>query len=255
MELCYSYDGSWYGLLTVIFEAFNRKETPSVIIKVGENGRSLFLENRTIITDIGRAKRVEKGLKKTSLLTYKRVFNAFLSEKKNIELMCLEICRLVFKDKSKAESDFRNFSVLKLKQIEKEVSREVHRMHAFVRFQKSIDENWYAFIQPDFNVMPLIGNHFERRYADQKWIIYDLKRKYGLHYDLEKTSFISIDFQNKVKGGKLPKSAMAKEELQYQGLWQEYFNSVNIKERRNMKLHIQHVPLRYWGLLTEKFVR
>ena len=41
------------------------------------------------------------------------------------------------------------------------------------------------------------------------------------------------------------------EEL-YQKLWQQYFNSVNIAARKNMKLHIQHMPRRYWRHLVEK---
>ena len=32
----------------------------------------------------------------------------------------------------------------------------------------------------------------------------------------------------------------------------EYFKSTNIKSRKNMKLHLQHVPKRYWKYLTEK---
>jgi probable DNA metabolism protein len=42
-----------------------------------------------------------------------------------------------------------------------------------------------------------------------------------------------------------------KEEL-YQQLWQQYFSSVNIAARKNTKLHIQHMPKRYWRWLTEK---
>ncbi|RYE25413.1 MAG: DUF4130 domain-containing protein, partial [Sphingobacteriales bacterium] len=38
----------------------------------------------------------------------------------------------------------------------------------------------------------------------------------------------------------------------YQLLWKSYFNNSNIKERKNMKLHIQHIPRRYWKYLTEK---
>ena len=42
------------------------------------------------------------------------------------------------------------------------------------------------------------------------------------------------------------------EENLYQMLWQQYFSSVNIKARKNTKLHIQHMPRRYWKFLTEK---
>jgi len=41
-------------------------------------------------------------------------------------------------------------------------------------------------------------------------------------------------------------------EIEYQKLWSEYFDHTNIKERKNTKLHTQHVPKRYWKYLTEK---
>ena len=43
------------------------------------------------------------------------------------------------------------------------------------------------------------------------------------------------------------------EEL-YQKLWHSYFQSINIEARKNTKLHLQHVPRRYWKYLTEKQV-
>ena len=49
-------------------------------------------------------------------------------------------------------------------------------MEAFVRFQCTKDQLYYAIIQPDYNVLPLISKHFEKRYADQRWLIYDIRR-------------------------------------------------------------------------------
>ena len=42
------------------------------------------------------------------------------------------------------------------------------------------------------------------------------------------------------------------DELVFQTLWRDYFKSTNIKSRKNMRLHIQHVPKRYWKYLSEK---
>lgn len=250
-NLIYSYDGTWAGFLTVIFESFDRKEKPQNIVSETENV-GLFDDLKTILTDEARANRVKKGLQKKSKKTYNRIYRVFLSEKENRELIGLELARLAFKNVAAVESDFGNPFVLKAKQINKEISREVHRMHAFVRFQKAQDKMWYAFIKPDFDVIPLIGKHFEKRYADQKWLIYDLKRQVGLFYDLQKVDYVKINFENKISEGRLPDEAIHSEERNYQNLWKRYFEHVDIKERKNMKLHIQHVPKRYWSLMTEK---
>ena len=41
---------------------------------------------------------------------------------------------------------------------------------------------------------------------------------------------------------------------QYDQLWKDYFHSVNIQARQNMKLHIQYVPKRYWRYMNEKSI-
>jgi probable DNA metabolism protein len=101
-------------------------------------------------------------------------------------------------------------------------------------------------------VLPLIEKHFKNRYADQRWLIYDSKRKYGLYYDLDEVQKVLLLFNAQTSNGNdIEVIADEKEEL-YQRLWQQYFTSVNIAARKNTKLHIQHMPKRYWKFLPEK---
>ena len=98
----------------------------------------------------------------------------------------------------------------------------------------------------------MISDHFKRRYADQKWLIYDLSRNYGIFYDLKQVQPVAFaEFENK----NLP-ALHAPEwdsgEIEFQKLWKTYFQSTNIPSRKNTKLHLQHVPKRYWKYLTEK---
>jgi probable DNA metabolism protein len=125
-------------------------------------------------------------------------------------------------------------------------------MEAFVRFRLTKDGLYFASIEPDFDVLPLISKHFNSRYADQKWVIYDLKRNYGLYYDLEKVDIINISLPEDFDATKTSQDFFAAEELEFQTLWQDYFESTNIPSRKNMKLHIRHVPKRYWKYLSEK---
>ena len=128
-------------------------------------------------------------------------------------------------------------------------------MEAFVRFQLTKDNLYYATVQPDYNVLPLICDHFEKRYADQQWIIYDVQRRYGIYYDLKTTEVVEINFHDQTYHGKNVQAIIAEEETLYQLLWQKYFESVNIAARKNLKLHIQHMPRRYWRFLTEKKIK
>ena len=147
--------------------------------------------------------------------------------------------------------NFGNTAVLKIAKLTKSVGREKHRMEAFIRFELLKDGIYFAKIDPDFDVLTLIISHFKNRYQDQKWLIYDLQRKYGVYYDLETITTITLDLDVNLKTNN-NNNILDNNEIDYQKLWSEYFDHTNIKERKNIKLHVQHVPKRYWKYLTEK---
>ena len=247
------YDGSYKGFLSCVFSAFEQKLNVVGIYTETTIQRNMFAKALNIITNLEDSKRVELGLKrKISASGCRQLYFSFLSELEGIELLLLQYILLVFREEKFSIKDYGNPIVLKISQTSKMVSREKHRMEAFVRFQLTKDEIFFASIEPDFNVLPIILTHFESRYADQKWIIYDLKRNFGLFYNLQETSYINFDFNSNQHLDSANTSIYSASEIDFQKLWQEYFRSTNIKSRKNMKLHLQHVPKRYWKYLTEK---
>jgi probable DNA metabolism protein len=247
------YDGSLEGFLTCIYTCFDQKLKVSAI-QVDDNSQQEFFATTELInTDPLKAKRVKDGLlKKLSPSGYSKLYFAFLSELPNIEMQLLQYIKMAFFDPNFNKNDFGHPVILHISKVAKMVSREKHRMEAFIRFRLTKDDIYFAGIEPDFNVLPLILKHFESRYADQDWIIFDLKRNYGLHYNQQNTNYISLDLSKEFDFQNSDPAIFAASEVEFQKLWQEYFKSTNIKSRKNMKLHIQHVPKRYWKYLTEK---
>ena len=247
------YDGSFEGLLTAVFEIYEYKIALPQIVNSEMALGSLFGNMHHVQTDKTKADRVYKKLKqKLTPNAFSQLYKTHLSELRDIENSIFRYIEYVLGSKVAVENNFDHPDVLMLQQISRKVHREKHRMEAFVRFQLTKDGLYYCIIQPDFNVLPLIGTHFEKRYADQRWLIYDSLRKYGLYYDLNKTEEVTLNFQADQNNQKeLAEICDEKEEL-YQQLWRTYFSSVNIAARKNMKLHIQHMPKRYWRYLTEK---
>ena len=125
-------------------------------------------------------------------------------------------------------------------------------MEAFVRFQKTADGLFFSLIEPDHDVLSLLVKHFRDRYADQRWLIYDARRKYGIYYDMEKVETVELNFDESTSNGKDISAMYDASETLYQMLWQQYFGSVNIAARKNTKLHLRHMPKRYWKYLPEK---
>lgn len=243
------YDGSFDGFLSSIFEIYEQRITNPIIIKKSEFQNQLFGEQLNIISNSNHAKRVWDGIKKLLKPNgSKLLYYSFLSESYGLENTLFKVIKYAFETQKNVISDFGNTHVLSLSKTAKKVSREKHRMEAFVRFQQTKDGIYFANILPDFNVLPLINSHFTKRYADQKWIIYDLKRKYGLFYNLVKTEVITLDLNNNI----LKEDILTSEEHHYETLWKDYFKSTNIEERVNNALHVKHVPKRYWKYLSEK---
>lgn len=247
------YDGTFEGMLTAVFELYERRLTHVSMIKGEYFTSALFDDVIKITTDETRAARVLNGLrKKLSSTGIQRLYIAHMAELDGDDDNILGYIRYAFDSGQNIEEDYGNKYVLRVSEIVQMMRRERHRMEAFVRFQKLKDDTFYAGIQPDFNVLPMLIKHFRNRYADQKWIIYDLKRGYGLYYDLHDTQFISLDFSAIAKSSGNIVAAYGEDEGIYQHLWKNYFNSVNIPARKNTKLHLRHIPKRYWKHLTEK---
>ena len=199
-----------------------------------------------------KAKRVWNGVQRKSNTAIKNIYFAYQSETKGIELLLYRYIRKLFSNEQSVHTDYSDGVVLKISQLARSVGREKHRMEAFVRFQLTKDGIYFANIEPDFDVLPLISKHFRSRYADQHWLIYDVKRRYGIFYDLQKVEIISLDLQEVYANGIRKSDKFRDDEYGYQELWNNYFKSTHIKSRINKKLHRQHVPKRYWKYLSEK---
>jgi len=246
------YDSTFEGLLTAVFDIYALKLGAVNLQKEGEANAAIFEKVHQVLTDNDRANRVLKGLKeKLSSNGVQRVYISHLAGIANEENKIVGFIRHVFDSSQNIEGDYANRYVSRISEVVKMMRREKHRMEAFIRFQKLRDNIYYAAIEPDFNVLPMLIKHFKSRYADQKWLIYDIRRKYGIYYDLHDVEYISMDFSS-VRSADKVVAVFDEEEETYQHLWKNYFKSVNITSRKNTKLHIRHIPKRYWKHLTEK---
>lgn len=249
------YDGSFRGWLSVVFDVFTRKAGLPAFVEAdgaAPQGR-LFGTPRVIGTDPGRAVRTERALtRQIGPSGVERLYRAFLSEAPGIELDLLRLVERVVVEGGSALEDLRFPPALTAERMAGRVRREVHRMHAFVRFEHRQGERYVAEIRSDYNVLPLIGPHFEARYPALPWAIVDGARGYALCHTpaaertdgAPATQFVPADLLQS-----LPETS---QEGTYQRMWQAYYAAVTIPERRNLDLQRRHMPKRYWPYLTEK---
>jgi probable DNA metabolism protein len=248
------YDKTFEGFLTVVFDSYEKKILPDKIIGLELQQTYLFADKHEVVTDEKKAERVWKGLhKKISSEACNMLALVYLSELPDIELLLYRYIRNAIESKTSIENNFGDSTVMEVLQLFKKVMREAERVRMFVRFQKTTDNIYFASFDPNYNVLPLAVRHFKKRFADQRWIVYDTHRKYGFYYDLDVVSEITFN-ESKIDRttGQIDRTALAEDEKLFQALWKDYFKNIAIKERYNPELHKKLLPKRFWKYLPEK---
>ena len=248
-RLVFETDGSFEGLLTAIYEAYAKNRAPDAIRPGGRGQKGLFDQAATIDTDPDLAGRVWKGLRThLGVRRRRKLLDAYLSGHADVETLIYQLVADAVAVRRGCAANAHLSASIRIDRLSRQVRQEAHRIKGLVRFQKISDEGYLALVGPRYDVLPLVRRHFESRFADQRWMIVDTNRGYGLCYDRRQTRQVQVDpaaIQAASPGER------ADERLSRR-LWQRYYAAVNITARNNPKLHASKLPRRYWRYLTEK---
>ena len=238
------YDGSFQGFLTAIYEAFYSEKSPEQIISEDKFTNNLFSTTKKIETDEEKADKVYDAIKnKISSYTLRTVYYCYLSELEEIEINLFKYLKLGFKEGGRVNKFHSNDTVKKIISARKKVSREAHRMKGLLRFRTLKNGVYYGPMEPDYNIIEILARHFAKRLSDQDWIIHDISREWAAIYNQHEwalTPLTETDIE------------LSDKEEAYQDLWQEFFDSIAIENRKNQKLQQQNMPKKYWKHLVEK---
>lgn len=286
----YTFDQTLDGLLTAVFDSFFLHQPEVTLLAEGEQLPLFANEPHVVVTDEAKASRVWKGLEKNlSSDALHMITVSWMSEERALNQPLFNFICKVFRNRPPRNSEIGGAKKLSLEQnasdsdvlaIRNTCRRVLHeqlRMKQFIRFQKAKDGTYLAVVSPDHNVLPLITNHFEDRFRDQSWLIYDAKRHYGYYKgtstgdspapdngaippieNKQRGKAVRVTFENETEvpfdlsNGKLNDEVLSANDGLFQDLWRTYFKAICIKERMNPKKQLSDMPRRYWRYMTEK---
>ncbi|NPV92669.1 MAG: DNA metabolism protein [Firmicutes bacterium] len=241
----YIHDGTFEGLLTAVYHAF-RHGGDCTISRAGAHAPNLLDEPVTVEPSEELFDRVYRGIKRRmGFETLKNVYYLHLSEARGVDALILEYLRLAAKRGPRVNLAKNQDTILKVDRYVRQVGHEAHRFTGFLRFTRVAPRQFYAAIEPDHNILPLIAGHFTRRFSDQCFIIHDLKRESAALYNLNEVVMAGM---TREQGDRLQQHTC---DESFDRLWREFYQAVNIEERRNESLRRQLLPRRYWKHLTE----
>jgi probable DNA metabolism protein len=239
--MVYYYDSTFDGLMTAIFDIYSAKDNEAIIQPTTENVPFTLYGSHNVITNVAKSDRVQKGLRKLGPRVLEQLYKAWLSHDDGIENIMLSVIRIGLSSGKDPFEQRTHEAVCKLDSIQRKVSREAERMLQFVRFKKLAENLYAADIEPHFDVLELIGEHFHSRFPQSNFIIRNLRHYKAILSTPAGWHITSLPEHNPP----LPKDA------EYENLWQTYFKIIANESRINQKLQRQFVPLKYRKHLTE----
>ncbi len=250
----FRFDGTFDGILSCVFNAYELKRFPDMILREDAAAPLFYDECVDIATDEEKSRRVWKAVrKKLSSTAASAVVTSFLCEIPEFDMVIFNYIRKTVDSPRSIEGDFGDPDVMEMTRMVKRVNYEAHRLLQFMRFQKTADGTYFAIMEPLYNVMPLAVNHFVDRFSTMKFVLYDKRRGFGFYYDGNEATRITLPEElPHIAHGHLSEDIMSSDEKLFQDLWRTYFKAIAIKERTNPRKQRQDMPVRFWKYMTEK---
>lgn len=247
-------DGTVDGIFTAIYQAYDMRyghENIKITEKADESSylnMELFSEYIEIETDYELSGKVASSVqRKISREAYESVVRAALSDVQGRSDVIYRFLILGFHVGKEVLSYLSNDVVNQIFVMNRNVGNETHHMTGFLRFKEVGDGLLLAVIKPKNHIVSLLAPHFADRLNNENFIIYDEGRKVAaLHQKNSEPVLMNL---NEEFIHTLDKLKTKQEE--YEKLWKSFYESVSIKERENLALQRNNLPLRFRGNMTE----
>ncbi|MDT9598165.1 UdgX family uracil-DNA binding protein [Sphingosinicella rhizophila] len=148
---------------------------------------------------------------------------------------------LRLRDQPKALEDGADPLIRRLELMAKEVRRDMHKMHAFVRFreiQAGGETRYVAWFEPEHHILRSDADFFVRRFANMNWSI--LTPELCAHWDGEGLAFTP----GAVK-------ADAPDGDPVEEVWKTYYASIFNPARVKIGAMTKEMPKKYWKNMPE----
>ena len=129
----------------------------------------------------------------------------------------------------------------RLERLAKEVRRDAHKMHAFVRFREVEDgegTRFVAFFEPDHHIVRREAGFFVRRFANMRWSI--LTPELSIHWD-----------GTTLSEGPGASRREAPDGDPVEETWKTYYSSIFNPARVKVKAMLKEMPKKYWANMPE----
>ncbi len=248
-QVAYVHDGTLEGLLTCVFVAYERHEEPEDIVFGPLYEPRLGQSVISVPTDFAKADRVRKGVvRMAGCHAFTTIMRASTCDNYETGAVVFRFIRYAMARPPAARKqpileELANPVVSDVLKLAKHASNEAERMRQFVRFSQLENGVWFARVNPNASVVPLVMGYFAGRLNDQPFIVYDEAHHIAGVYDGRTWELVRGEIAN------VPRST-ERDQLMEEA-WKRFYDALSIDARFNPELRRHFMPVRLWRNLPE----
>ena len=243
VDYIYIYNGNFITLLNLIRELIKHKIIP---LNIKDNSYNANLFDKLVTLKINEDEEIIKNIiDNLGINIFNTIYKLYLSNHNNKELLIYYFTIYSIKYHNNIYY-MRNIPVInECLKVGKYVQNENHKIKGFLRFKELKNNILYAEINPENNILPLLVKHFKERLKNEYWLIKDVKRNIIAIYDKK-----DIILKN-CEDIKIELNEYSNNEMKFEELWKEFYQTIGIKERKNDRCRMNFMPKKYWQYILE----
>lgn len=245
-------EDSLEGILTGIYDAYAlRQDHQYIHLQVGEEDNlRLFAKYMTVSPDAEKARKVSRTInREMGRDVWMDICQALTTpdNHKGEAVYKTVAVGLKRKDRKSVMGNLADVNVHKVFELSRNAGNEIHHWTEFLRFKELENGMLFSRIGPKNNIVTFLAPHFADRLPLQNFIIYDEKRGIFVTHPASSQWYVVTDRELEVD----LTGRYSETEEEYQKMFTYFCQKIAIRERKNVKLQQNMLPLWFQEYMVE----
>ena len=239
------------GIFSAVYAAWELKyghENTSIQLRNSTATLELFAVYINLEPDEEKAQKVLNTIKKKcSYHVYERLYRAACSDAEDKADIIYRYIQTALLMGPKVLNHLTDSAVVRVMELSRAVGNAEHHYLGFLRFIEISGNILLARYEPKHRITELIMPHFVDRFPEERFVIWDTVRNVaGIHVPGQ--NYIMLNLTEAQVAALQQYTA---DNMEAEQMWKAFVECISIKERENLKLQRNNIPLHFRTYMPE----
>ncbi len=240
------------GIFSAVYAAWELKygHQNTVLQVQGLENRNieLFSTYISLEPDAQKAAKVINTIRRScSDVVYERLFHAACSDAPDKADTIYRYIQTALRIGNKVLNHLTDPAVARVMELSRAVGNAMHHYLGFLRFIEIPGNILLARFEPKPRLTELMMPHFADRFPEERFVIWDTRRnEAGIHIPGRKYIMMKLSEHQSAM-----LQSYTEDNMEAEQMWKAFVESISIKERENIKLQQNNIPLHFRTYMPE----